>query len=109
MSDGIAIRPAEPDELARYWATAAAAFGWGEPPDDMGAFLRAISAPDRMLAAMDGDDMVGVAGAFPFRMTVPGGEVPAAGVTLVGVLPSHRRRGILTRLMERLFEDAARA
>ncbi|MGH2687694.1 MAG: GNAT family N-acetyltransferase [Actinomycetota bacterium] len=109
MSDGITIRPAGPEEFARYWDTAVAAFGWGEPPDDMGAFLRAISAPGRMLAAVDGDDMVAVAGAFPFRMTVPGGEVPAAGVTLVGVLPSHRRRGILTRLMERLFDDATRA
>lgn len=109
MSDGITIRPAEPAELARYWDTAVAAFGWADPPDDMGAFLGAIVDTERMLAAVDGDAIVGVAGAFPFRMTVPGGEVDAAGVTLVGVLPSYRRRGILTRMMDRLLDDATRA
>jgi predicted acetyltransferase len=30
---------------------------------------------------------------------VPGGRIRAAGVTLVGVLPTHRRRGVLTRMM----------
>ena len=30
---------------------------------------------------------------------------PAAGVTWVGVLPSHRRRGILTELMRRQLDD----
>jgi predicted acetyltransferase len=31
--------------------------------------------------------------------------VPAAGVTWVGVLPTHRRRGILTELMRRQLDD----
>jgi predicted acetyltransferase len=31
---------------------------------------------------------------------VPGGSLPAAGVSWVGVLPTHRRRGVLTALME---------
>ena len=38
-------------------------------------------------------------------MTVPGGTVPTAGVTVVGVLPTHRRRGILTSMMRRQLED----
>jgi predicted acetyltransferase len=36
---------------------------------------------------------------------VPGGEVAAAGVTWVGVLPSHRRRGILRELMRAQLDD----
>src|SRR6266700_6342476 len=50
-------------------------------------------------------DLVGTAGSYAFRLTVPGGELPAAGVTWVGVVPSHRRRGILTEFMRRQLED----
>jgi predicted acetyltransferase len=32
-------------------------------------------------------------------MRVPGALAAVAGVTLVGVLPTHRRRGILSSLM----------
>src|SRR5206468_2454389 len=55
---------------------------------------------------LDGDDVVGCAGAYSFRLTVPGGEVGAAGVTAVGVLPSHRRQGILRQMMTWLFDQA---
>ena len=61
---------------------------------------------DRMLAAVEGGKIVGGAGAFSFRTTVPGGAVvPCAGVTVVGVLPTHRRRGILTQLMRAQLDD----
>jgi predicted acetyltransferase len=43
------------------------------------------------------------------ELTVPGPlTVPTAGVTYVGVLPSHRRQGILTALMARVADDARR-
>jgi len=67
--------------------------------------IRQLLGPDRVLTASADGQIVGTAGAFPFELTVPGGLVPAAGVTMVGVLPSHRRRGILTRLMERQLAD----
>ena len=61
---------------------------------------------ERMHAAFDGDRIVGGAGAFSYRMSVPGGGlVPAAGVTVVGVLPTHRRRGVLTSMMRAQLED----
>jgi len=62
----------------------------------------------RMHAAWDGDAVVGGAGAFDYRMSVPGGSVSAAGVTVVGVLPTHRRRGILTALMREQLADCTR-
>ncbi|HEX9259615.1 MAG TPA: GNAT family N-acetyltransferase, partial [Acidimicrobiales bacterium] len=41
--------------------------------------------------------LVGVAGILPFELTVPGGaQVPSGGITAVGVLPTHTRRGLLT-------------
>jgi predicted acetyltransferase len=61
---------------------------------------------DRTLAAIDGQRMVGAGGAYSFQLAVPGGSVPAAGITMIAVLPSYRRRGILTGLMNRLFSDA---
>lgn len=65
-----------------------------------------ILEPDRVLGAYDGDTLVGGGAAFSFRFTVPGGaSVPTAGVTSVGVLPSHRRQGILRRLMARQLAD----
>ena len=60
---------------------------------------------DRMHAAFDGGAIVGGAGAFSLELTVPGGVVPAAGVSIVGVLPTHRRRGALTALMRAQLDD----
>ena len=60
---------------------------------------------ERMHAAWDGDRIVGGAGAFTYRMSVPGGSIPCGGVTVVGVLPTHRRRGVLTGLMREQLAD----
>src|SRR5689334_20136010 len=60
---------------------------------------------DRVLAAFDGGRAVGCAASWPLRMTIPGGELPAAGVTWVAVLPSHRRRGLLREFMRRQLDD----
>ena len=60
---------------------------------------------ERMHAAFDGSAIVGGAGVFPLELTVPGGPVSCAGVTVVGVLPTHRRRGILDRMMRAQLAD----
>jgi predicted acetyltransferase len=46
-----------------------------------------------------GETIVGSAGAYTRDLSVPGAVVPAAHVTLVAVSPTHRRRGLLNRLM----------
>jgi predicted acetyltransferase len=60
---------------------------------------RRVWEPGRSTVATDGKQVVGHTGAFSLRMTVPGAQVPVAGVTLVAVRPTHRRRGILRDLM----------
>jgi len=60
---------------------------------------------ERVHTAWDGGRIVGSAGAFTYRLSVPGGSVPAGGVTVVAVLPSHRRRGVLTSMMRAQLED----
>src|SRR5262249_62239311 len=60
---------------------------------------------ERTLTAYEGDYAVGAAASYPFELTIPGGQLPAAGVTWVGVLPTHRRRGVLTEMMRNQIED----
>ncbi len=72
---------------------------------------------DRSIAVFDHESVptaagdapiVATAGAYPFALTVPGGaQVAAAGVTAVAVLATHRRRGILRRMMEHQLDDIA--
>ena len=61
---------------------------------------------ERMHAAWSDGTVAGGAGAFDFTLTVPGGDLRTAGVTVVGVLPTHRRRGILRALMRAQLDDA---
>ena len=99
------IRPVTGDEFADFRRADDAAFGWYPSDEDIEAD-RAQFEPDRSLAVFDAGRIVGTAAAFSFELTLPGFTiVPVAGVTAVGVLPTHRRRGILRALMERQLED----
>ncbi len=72
----------------------------GEPTDEDAERFAPLMAPERVHAAWDGAEIVGGAGSFRFDLTVPDGRrVAAAGITVVGVLPTHRRRGVLSSLM----------
>jgi predicted acetyltransferase len=95
---GIDVRPLSGDARAFYEAGETAF--QGTLRDEDWAVMEPLAEPDRAIAAYDGDRIVGTAGAFSFELTVPGGMLPAAGVTLVGVHPTHRRRGILRRMMQ---------
>jgi predicted acetyltransferase len=78
--------------------------GW-EPTEEEAERFAELLPIDRLHATFDGDAVVGGAGALQFDLTVPGGPVPCAGVTVVGVLPTHRRRGLLTRMMQAQLTD----
>jgi predicted acetyltransferase len=69
-------------------------------------YERQITEYDRTFAACDGQLMVGTASSYSFRLTVPGGVVPAAGITNVAVLPSYRRQGIMRSLIENQLAGA---
>ena len=52
------------------------------------------------VVAYDGERIVGHVGCLPFVTMVPGGaRVATGGLSRVGVLPTHRRRGALTGMM----------
>ena len=79
---------------------------FGPPPDEERAarFLRNLEL-ERMHGAWSDGDAAGGAGAFAFDMSIPGGSLPCAGVTVVGVYPTHRRRGVLTAMMRAQLDD----
>ena len=84
---------------------AIAEYGGWEIDDEIAKRFLRVFPLDRMHAAFEGRRAVGGAGAFPFDFSVPGGSVPCAGVTVVGVYPTHRRQGILTSMMRAQLDD----
>ncbi|MFE2583629.1 GNAT family N-acetyltransferase [Streptomyces sp. NPDC059378] len=101
------LRMLRRDDWDQWYGNLTRAFGGGEQPAEVVALWRdELIDVDRALAVWDGDRCVGSAGAYAFRLTVPGGaSVPAAGVTMVGVAATHRRRGVLTSMMRRQLDD----
>ena len=98
------IRAIHTDEVDTYMASISWAFGW-QPIEEMMALYRPHVAPERSLAAFDGGEIVGGAEWFPSDVVIPGETLGMAGVSGVGVLPTHRRRGLLTRLMDRQLTE----
>ncbi|MFZ0014453.1 MAG: GNAT family N-acetyltransferase [Acidimicrobiia bacterium] len=95
------VRTIDPEEGDLFRSRTSLGFGRDPDTDDAARErFHAIFELDRTFAAFDGDDMVGTASGFSLALTVPGGhEVPMAGLTVVTVQPTHRRRGILRQLM----------
>lgn len=82
------------------------AFGGVPESSEEREVWNALTEYDRFLGIWDGDQCVGTSGAFSFRVTVPGGtSVPAAGITMVTVAATHRRRGLLRSMMRRQLDD----
>jgi predicted acetyltransferase len=77
--------------------------------EDANAARRAVMELDRTLVARRDGEIVGTASIQTRRLAVPGAVVPAAHVTMVAVVPSARRRGILTGFMHQQFADARAA
>ena len=101
----LTYRRAEPDDLSAMIDRDLQAFSGSFTPDERKAW-RDLLDFDRFRVAYDGADLVGVAGSHELELTLPGdGIVPLAGTTWVSVAPTHRRRGILTRLMDELHAD----
>lgn len=101
----LALRPVTEGELPDFGRATGVAFG--NTADDEFAWFTSLEA-DRTLAVFDDSAIVATAAAFSFELTVPGHAlVPTAGVTMVGVHPTHRRRGLLVRMMEEQLADVA--
>ncbi|MFD4634552.1 GNAT family N-acetyltransferase [Streptomyces sp. NPDC058284] len=102
MSD-VDVRAVTDSELPEWLRAVHAGFlkPFATLSDDTVAHLRARTAPARTLGAYDGDRCVGTYRSFRQEVTAVGGApVVANAVSGVTVAPTHRRRGILSRMMD---------
>lgn len=96
------IRLTTDEDFDVFIDTVHTAFGYfPETPVEGGGLWWSALETDRCLLALTADGRpVGTAAAHSFELTLPGETiVPASGVTAVGVLPSHRRQGVLSAMM----------
>ncbi|MGH9124097.1 MAG: GNAT family N-acetyltransferase [Acidimicrobiales bacterium] len=104
------LRPVAEEEAAAFTRATYVAFG-GVPSEE--SLARAVDRfdADFALAVLDHGRMVATTSAYRLEMTLPAPagqtmpRVACAGVTAVGVIPTHRRQGLLRRLMDRQLQD----
>lgn len=100
----LVTRPVGPEEFRDWYVACEATFS-SDVHDDELAMEGGLFEADRSLAVLDGTRIVATAGAFSLDLSVPGGSRPVAGVTMVSVSPTHRRRGLASGLMRRQLTD----
>ncbi len=95
------IRPGSDEER---WDLGGQAFGGTD------AFDPARPSPDadRVVAAYDGDRLVGTVATLEFAMTWSGASVPCGGVSGVVVRPEDRGRGLAKAMLAETFERMRR-
>ena len=101
------IRPPEEQEMTAFRVALARGFGrhLRPEPEDTELFLKLFER-ERSLAVFDAGRIIGTTGIHSYEMSVPGRAVmPVAGVTMVTVAATHRRRGILRQIMARQLSD----
>ncbi|HEX7168006.1 MAG TPA: GNAT family N-acetyltransferase [Acidimicrobiales bacterium] len=99
------VRPVTEEEWPAFVRTDQTAFGSLPSEEDVAADRRPFDI-DRSVAVFEDGRVVGAAAAFDFDLTLPGLTTSAAaGVTWVGVLPTHRRKGVLSALMRHQLDD----
>src|SRR5438067_1660498 len=105
---GLDLDPVRDEELGEFLRAVMTGFG-STAPDENDEYPVHLLPAERCLAVRDEDTIIATAGAIPLRLTVPGGaRVAVAGVSVVTVHPTHRRQGLLRRMMDEQLADVER-
>ena len=100
-------RVIEPGELDAVIDLLAVAFGAGPTaPEDLRKDVTTLAETDRILVVEDDGLFVGTAAAYSLTAALPGGSAGMCAVTMVSVLPTYRRRGLLSTLIEAVHDQA---
>lgn len=103
MTDVEIVHPVPVEEVPGWAETLAITFLDDPSSDESARWIEKMSRwwlPERFWGVRAGGRWVGTLGAWPRTLTVPGGEtVPADALTMVTVAGTHRRRGLLTRML----------
>jgi predicted acetyltransferase len=101
------IRPIADSEAETFRDSVMTTFGDDRQADPAGAArFRALVPPGRAWAAFDASAVVATAATVAFTLGIPGGTLAMAGLTMVTVRPTHRRRGLMRELIRLHLEDA---
>jgi predicted acetyltransferase len=107
--DPLVLRSPSDGDWERIALLHGVSFGTWNHLDSFGMF-RSLVADDGAVVVCDEDAVVGVAAYFDMQLTVTGGAVlPMAGLSMVGVAPTHRRRGLLRAMYTELHQRIADA
>ncbi len=105
--DGLEIRPIAEDEFPTAVKLMSVAFAEECTEDDVKAYQASFPF-ERSLCAFEQGRLVATSAVLSLELTLPGHvSVPMGGVTWIATLPTHRRRGLLRRLMLAQAADMA--
>ncbi len=107
----VSTRRSTPEDMVPFFETMSLQFSFDVPEGDeqVAAWKKRnleTGGIERGMVAEDDGHIVGTLGSFDLDMTVPGGSIPCAGTTWVSVAPSHRRRGVMRKLMKAHLAEA---
>jgi predicted acetyltransferase len=105
MSEAVRLTAADQDE---FEATCHLAFHEVAHPDDI-AMDQRVTPPERTVGVREDGALVATGCVIPRELTVPGATMQTAGVSAIGVVPGHTRRGHLAKMMRLLLDDARAA
>ncbi|GAA4137430.1 GNAT family N-acetyltransferase [Actinomadura keratinilytica] len=104
VSDRYELTTPEPDDFDELATAIHRAYGGFPDPAEVQAMNKEIFEFDRAVVVRSGGRVCGTATIYSLEMTVPGGPRPVAGVGYVSVMPDHRRRGLMRRMLRHQLE-----
>jgi predicted acetyltransferase len=101
------VRPIEASEVEAFIRAANLAFGDQSTAEEVETSREELE-PERALVAVEAGEIVGTIAGVTMDLTLPGNRVlPIGGLSWGGVLPTHRRRGLLRLLMTTALDAVA--
>ncbi len=102
----IELRTATADDQADLFRVDGRSFGYVFSADEIAERAPTLEW-DRFQLAVDGGQIVSAVAALTMQISLPGGRsVPMGGITWVSTAATHRRRGLMSTLIERAHRDA---
>ena len=98
MRPTVQVRPLGRDQAPALFAMDQWAFAFDDEDLDTEPVTATLEW-DRTYGGHLGDDLAGIYSVFSLDLPIPGGSLPCAGLTWVGVHPQFRRRGVLSGMM----------
>ena len=97
----VEVRPLRPEELVAWTDAMHLAFHSNQSAQKAAEWRREVGIDyERSLAAVDDGHIVGTYESFPAELTLPGSTcIQTDAISGVTVLPTHHRRGVLTRMI----------